>query len=78
MRRILGSGELHEFGRHARELREFLGWTIQEASDASGLTKACICQIEQGRREPGLGTAMKLADAYRVTIDRLAYGRDRR
>ncbi len=47
-----------------RQLRERKGWTLKEASDASGVYPSYISAIETQRRSAGNETLRKLADTY--------------
>lgn len=43
--------------------------TIQEVSDATGIPKSTISEIENDKREPGAGIIRKLAEYYGVSSD---------
>jgi transcriptional regulator with XRE-family HTH domain len=47
-----------------RQLRERKGWTLEEASEHSGVYPSYISAIETRRRSAGKETLKKLADAY--------------
>ncbi len=49
-------------------IRNERGWSQQKLSDASGVNKATINQIERGRRSPNVETLEKLADALGVEM----------
>ncbi len=51
-----------------RRIREERGLSQQGLSDASGVNKATINQIERGRRSPNVDTLAKLADALGVEV----------
>jgi transcriptional regulator with XRE-family HTH domain len=59
------------FAMRLKELRTKAGMTQPELATRSGLSKGGIADLEQGRREPSLATAAKLAGALGVTIDAL-------
>lgn len=47
-----------------RQLRERKGWTLEDASEHSGVYPSYISAIETRRRSAGKETLKKLADAY--------------
>ena len=55
------------FALRLRELRQAAGMTQPELAEKSGLSKAGIADLEQGRREPSWSTVLKLAEALGVT-----------
>lgn len=61
----------NKFGKNLKEVRTFLGLTSVELAGKTGLTQACISQIEHGKREPCLGTITKLVEALGVKFERL-------
>lgn len=58
-----------------RAARHAAGMTVMEAAAASGVTNAFIYRVESGRSVPSVTVAIKLADAYSCTLDKLV-GRD--
>lgn len=50
-----------------RELRERLGYTQQEFAEKLGVTRACLCNYELGRREPDGAFFAKLKEQYNLT-----------
>ncbi|MCB9756258.1 MAG: helix-turn-helix transcriptional regulator [Myxococcales bacterium] len=54
-----------------RAARTSCGLSRRDAAEASGVSESAIAKIEQGRREPGLGTLGALARAYMTTTIRL-------
>lgn len=58
-----------------RAARHAAGMTVMEAAVASGATSAYIYRVEEGRSVPSVTTAIKLADAYGCSLDKLV-GRD--
>jgi transcriptional regulator with XRE-family HTH domain len=58
-----------DFGPRLKELREQAGLTQPQLAERSGLTKAGIANLEQGRREPGWSSVLALCRALGVTPD---------
>lgn len=52
--------------------RARLKWNKSDLARASGLSKAAICLIEQGKRNLGFHTAVLLCDALGVSLNYLA------
>lgn len=51
-------------------LREQHGLSLQDVADRAELSKSHIWELEQGRaRNPTVGTAVRLARAFGVTLD---------
>ena len=57
--------------RAVRALRQSRGWSLDELSGRSGVSKGMVVQIEGGRTNPSIGTLCRLADAFGVTVARL-------
>jgi transcriptional regulator with XRE-family HTH domain len=57
--------------RAVRGLRQARGWSLDELSGRSGVSKGMVVQIEGGRTNPSIGTLCRLADAFGVTVARL-------
>jgi transcriptional regulator with XRE-family HTH domain len=57
--------------RAVRVLRQSRGWSLDELSGRSGVSKGMVVQIEGGRTNPSIGTLCRLADAFGVTVARL-------
>jgi transcriptional regulator with XRE-family HTH domain len=56
---------------HVRSLRLARGWSLDELSGRSGVSKGMVVQIEAARTNPSIGTLCRVADAFGVTIARL-------
>jgi mannose-6-phosphate isomerase-like protein (cupin superfamily)/DNA-binding XRE family transcriptional regulator len=56
---------------HVRALRTARGWSLEELSTRSGVSKGMVVQIEAARTNPSIGTLCRIADAFGVTINRL-------
>lgn len=54
-----------------RQARLSKGWSQATLASRSGLTLACIAQIEQCRRKPMLITLYRIARALGVSMDSL-------
>ncbi len=54
-----------------KELREELGMTQKELGRMLDIAPNTISQYETGRREPDLGTLMRMAELLNVTVDYL-------
>jgi transcriptional regulator with XRE-family HTH domain len=54
------------FGRRVRELRHERGWTQEELSFQSGLSRSYIADIERGKRNVALVNICALADAFNI------------
>lgn len=62
-------------GSRLRQLREGLGFVLQDVADLFGTNRNVPSQWEGGQREPSYDHLMRLADFYGVTVDWLL-GRD--
>jgi transcriptional regulator with XRE-family HTH domain len=58
-------------GRIIRRLRMRRGWYLRELEAATGIANADLSRYEQGRHAPSIGNAIRLADAFGVTLDEL-------
>ena len=52
--------------KNIRERREQLGISQKELADAAGIAQSTLCDIEQGRSNPSLEVAVKIAKALKV------------
>ena len=57
----------HAFWRLKR-LRELKGVTLDELAERTGLTKSYLSKVERGISMPSIATALKLADAFSVSV----------
>lgn len=62
------------FGKNLRQARDKRGLTQEELGFRAGLDRTEISLLERGKREPRLGTLIKLADALEVGPEDLAHG----
>lgn len=58
-------------GERVRSLRTNRRWSLDELAGRSGVSKGMVVQIEAGRTNPSIGTLVRIADAFGVTIARL-------
>jgi transcriptional regulator with XRE-family HTH domain len=54
-----------------RRLRSARSWTLDELAARSGISRRLIVQIEQAQANPSIGTLLRLADAFEVTLSEL-------
>lgn len=65
------------FGSNVRKQRERHGkkhgarCTQQELADFVGVDRAAISLLESGKNHPSLGLAVRIADYFGVTVDKL-------
>jgi transcriptional regulator with XRE-family HTH domain len=57
--------------QHVRALRQARGWSLDELSGRSGVSKGMVVQIEGARTNPSVGTLSRIAEAFGVSIARL-------
>jgi len=58
-------------GDRVRSLRAGRRWSLEELAGRSGVSKGMVVQIEAGRTNPSIGTLVRIADAFGVTVARL-------
>ena len=59
--------------KKVKELRKSAGWSQQKLAQYANLSYNMITKIEQGQAKyPSLQTAMKIADAFGISLDELA------
>jgi DNA-binding XRE family transcriptional regulator len=49
-------------------VRKSKGWTQQMIATAIGASVGSICEIEQGKHEPGITKAIAIANALKVSV----------
>jgi putative transcriptional regulator len=54
-----------------RDIRHAQGLTMKQVAEKANLSESVVCLIENGKRNPSLKTAKKLATALGVTVDEL-------
>ncbi len=57
--------------RAVHRLRTKRSWTLNELAARSGISRRLIVQIEQAQANPSIGTLLRLADAFEVTLSDL-------
>jgi transcriptional regulator with XRE-family HTH domain len=57
--------------QHVRALRQSRGWSLDELSGRSGVSKGMVVQIEGARTNPSVGTLSRIADAFGIAVGRL-------
>ena len=58
--------------KRLKELRKKAGWSQQKLAEEAGLSYNTITKIEQGAAiKPTIQTMIKIADAFRISIDEL-------
>ena len=62
----------HDIVSHVRRHRLLAGgMTQQELADRIGVTRQTILSIEKGKYSPSVGLALRLAEAFAVTVEAL-------
>lgn len=51
-----------------RRFRTARAWTLDEVAARSGVSRRLVVQIEQGEANPSIGTLLRLAGAFEVTL----------
>jgi len=55
-----------------KQLRKKIGWSQQKLAEKAGLSYTVKTKIEQGvAKRPSIQTMVKLADAFRISLDEL-------
>jgi transcriptional regulator with XRE-family HTH domain len=57
--------------RTLQALRTERGWSLDQLTARSGVSKGVLVAIEQGRSNPSLGTLARISDAFGVPVTRL-------
>ena len=66
----------YSFGRRVAFLRQSRGWTQEDLSFESGISKNYLSDLEQGRRNPTLSLLSRLSTAFEVDLATLLKGVD--
>lgn len=67
---------LKRFGATLRALRKAKFSSLEDFALEANLNRVYVYYLEQGKREPGLGTLMVLAETLGVSLDELVEGLD--
>lgn len=59
------------FAAKLKAYRIQYGWTQQELADKIGVSRACITQYELGTKAPTIFVAVKLAQLFDTTCEKL-------
>jgi transcriptional regulator with XRE-family HTH domain len=62
---------IKNIGKNLKEIRRFLGMTIADLSNLTGLTSPAISQIENGKRIPELKSVVQLIEKLNISFERL-------
>ncbi|MCR9116853.1 MAG: helix-turn-helix domain-containing protein, partial [bacterium] len=54
--------------KKVRFLRKSRGWTLEQLSSLSGVSRSMLSQIERGSANPTLGVAWRIASAFSMTL----------
>src|SRR5262245_2523993 len=57
--------------RAVQRLQAERSWTLDELAARSGISRRLVVQMEQARANPSIGTLLRLADAFEVTLSEL-------
>jgi len=60
-----------QFGRQLHQLRKDRGWSQPELAKGIGTSGAIVGRYERGEMTPSIEVALKIARAFRVTLDAL-------
>lgn len=58
-----------EIGKRLKIARESIGYTLDKASQESGIGSSSLCEFENDRREPKFSHLSKLAEVYKKKIE---------
>lgn len=63
-------------GEHIRAFREKQGMTLQQFAERTGFSAALLTQVENRMVSPSLGTLVKIANAFGVTVSSFIGGKE--
>jgi transcriptional regulator with XRE-family HTH domain len=72
----LHTGSQIEMTLNLKFLRVQSGMTLEQLASDSGLTRSYLSKLERGLSSPSIGSALKIANALGMTLDRLYGQRD--
>lgn len=58
-------------GNRVRQERQFRRWTLDQLSEAAGVSRRMLVKVEQGVANPSVGTLLRLSDALGVGLPAL-------
>lgn len=61
-----------------RQLRRRKGWTLEQLSSISGVSRSMLSQVERGEANPTLAVAFRIAQAFEVSLGDLVDGAAKR
>ncbi len=65
-----------DLGRRVKKLRGDRGWSLEELSSASGVSRSMLSEIERQRANPTLSVAYRIARAFGLTLQDLIESAD--
>jgi transcriptional regulator with XRE-family HTH domain len=58
-------------GARVRQERQSRGWTLDQLSEAAGVSRRMVVNVEQGAANPSVGTLLRISDALGVGLPAL-------
>lgn len=58
-------------GGRVRQERQSRGWTLDQLSEAAGVSRRMVVNVEQGTANPSVGTLLRISDALGVGLPAL-------
>lgn len=58
-------------GGRVRQERQSRGWTLDHLSDAAGVSRRMLVNVEQGATNPSVGTLLRISDALGIGLPAL-------
>ncbi len=62
-------------GERVKQIRQELGWTLQQASDSTGLARSTLSKIENDQMSPTYDALLKLAAGFEMDMPQLFMAR---
>jgi len=63
--------QLEDFGSRLKSLRDGRGWTLEELSERSGLSKPYLSRLETADRQPSIAAVLTIARVFSVPVGSL-------
>ena len=73
---ILRNMNLIQLSQRLRSFRVQRGYTLEQVSEMTGLTRGVLSKVENFRVTPSLATLSKMAQAFGITMSELFEGLD--